>query len=106
MRFKLYMYIVYVYAQRGLITGASNVFFYQEQLRAFELGQGRGRLQERSGRKNENDLLQRKQKKTKWQKQQWKKQRQAFNLTTPAVELKESARARPEVGLDNDGKKK
>ena len=35
-----------------------------------------------------------------------KKKKQLFNLTTPAVELKESARARPEVSLDNDGKKK
>ena len=34
------------------------------------------------------------------------KNKKLFNLTTPAVELKESARARPEVRLDNDGRKK
>ena len=37
-------------------------FFYQEQLRAFEPRQGRGRLQERSKRKNEDDFPHKKQK--------------------------------------------
>ena len=86
-------------------------FFYQEQLRAFEPRQGQGRLQERSKRKNEDDFPQKKQKDNEKTTigttiKKLKIQKQAFNLTTPAVELKESARARPEVGLDDDGKKK